>query len=73
MNESTNWPERTVAVCNNRNTAITVDDSCYVIKNWTGEEWKNSAWIFPEALQRIKTLPANPNNATDIVGVTENR
>ncbi len=66
MSEAKSWPERTVSVCNKRNTAITVDDSCYVIKNWGGEEWKRSAWIFPEALQRIKMLPDNPNDAENI-------
>lgn len=60
------YPNRTVAVINKGNTAIVVDDGCYCIRNQIGEEWKFSAWIFPEALEALKALPANPSDAADI-------
>ena len=56
-------PENTVATCNEGNTAIVVDDHCYAIRNWNGKEWGFSAWIFREALEVIKTLPDNPDDA----------
>lgn len=60
------WPDRTVAVLNKGGTVITVDDGCYVIKNKTSKGWGRSAWIFVEALEVLKTLPANPREAQDI-------
>lgn len=58
-----NLPDRTVAVLNEENTVIVVDDHCYVIKNWNGKEFGRSAWIFPEALKVLKNLPDNPDIA----------
>ena len=57
------WPESTVVVLNNGNTAIVVDDHCYAVRNWNGNEWGWSAWIFREALAALKTLPDNPDEA----------
>jgi len=62
-------PDRTVAVLNEGNTAIVVDDSCYVIRNWNGKEWGWSRWIFVEALEALKMLPDNPNDAERIDSV----
>lgn len=56
-------PERTVAILSDGNTAIVVDDHCYAIRNWNGNEWGWSAWIFAEALATLKTLPDNPDVA----------
>jgi len=56
-------PERTVATANGGDTAIVVDDHCYVVRNWDGTEWAWSAWIYSEALEAIKGLPANPDDA----------
>lgn len=61
-----NLPERTVAIFNKGNTVIVVDDSCYVIRNWNGKEFGTSAWIFPEALEVLKSLPDRPNDAEEI-------
>ena len=57
------FPHSMVALINNKDTAIVVDDNCYVICNWNGKDWGYSAWIFPEAIEAIKKLPANPNEA----------
>jgi len=60
------YPSRTVAICNNGNTAIVVDDHCYAIRNWTGKEWGWSSHIFNEALLIIKNLPDNPDKAIEL-------
>lgn len=62
------YPENTVAVINNGNTAIVVDDGCYVIYNQSSDVssskgWGPSAWIFPEALEALKKLPPIPQEA----------
>lgn len=59
-------PNNTVAILNDGNTVITLDDHCYCIQNWNGERWGYSAWIFQEALEVLKTLPGNPNMAKPI-------
>lgn len=62
--ETVRFPDRTVAVLNNGNTVIVVDDHCYVIRNLKCDDtWGWSAWIFKEALVVIKTLPENPDEA----------
>lgn len=66
MNERT-LPDGIIALLNNGNTAIVVDDSCYVICNWNGSDWGKSAWIFSEALEVLKDLPENPNDAEILV------
>jgi hypothetical protein len=60
------WPERTVAILNNGDTAIVVDDHCYAVRNWNGNEWGWSAWIFREALAALKVLPDNPDDAATV-------
>jgi hypothetical protein len=60
------WPERTVAIMNNSDTVIVVDDHCYAVQNWNGSEWRRSAWIFREALAALKTLPDNPDDAVTV-------
>ncbi len=60
------WPDRTVAILNNGDTAIVVDDHCYVVRNWNGNEWGWSAWIFCEALAALKALPDNPDEAATV-------
>jgi hypothetical protein len=59
------YPERTVSVFNNDNSVIVVDDHCYVIKNRKDSGWGISAWIFKEALSVLRTLPENPDDATE--------
>jgi len=61
------YPNRTVAVLNNGDSVIVVDDHCYAIRNKINNEWKWSAWIFPEALSVIKSLPINPDDAKTLV------
>ena len=61
-----NYPERTVAVLNNGDTAIVVDDHCYAIRNWSGETWGWSSHIFGEALAALKVLPDNPDEAESV-------
>lgn len=56
-------PPRTVAVLNDGNTAIVVDDHCHAIRNWTGEEWGWSSHIFPEASRVLRSLPVLPDDA----------
>ena len=56
-------PNSTVKVLNEGNSAIVVDDHCYVIKNLIDGEWVQSAWIFQEALDALKQLPDNPDEA----------
>lgn len=60
------WPERTVAVLNDGNTAIVVDDHCYAIRNWNGNEWGWSAHIFLAALVTLKVLPDNADDAATV-------
>lgn len=62
------WPDRVVAVFNNGNSVIVEDDHCYVIRNWSGtrQRWGWSAWIFPEALKVLASLPDNPDDARTI-------
>lgn len=60
------WPERTVAILNNGDTAIVVDDHCYAVRNWTGNEWGWSAHIFREALTALKELPDDPDGASTV-------
>ena len=60
------WPERTVAVLNNGDTAIVVDDHCYAVRNWNGNEWGWSSHIFRDAMAAIKALPENPDDAVTI-------
>lgn len=62
MNNPSTFPNNTLCVFNNGNTAIVVDDNCYVVKNWNGSEWKSSAHVFPEAVRHILKLDATPNN-----------
>jgi hypothetical protein len=50
-------------IFNEGNSCIVIDDGCYVIKNYNGKEWGTSAWIFTEALENLKCLPANPRDA----------
>ena len=50
------YPKRTVAVFNNGNSVIVVDDGCYAIQNYGKGEWGWSAWIFPEALIELQKL-----------------
>ncbi len=59
-------PEGAVAVLNEGNTVIVVDDHSYVIENWNGTVWGTSAWIFPEAVLVIKGLPDNPDDAENL-------
>jgi len=67
-NEPKKLPEhvKTVAILNNGNSVITVDDRCYVIRNWNGEEWVATPWIYKEALNILKDLPDNPDDAERI-------
>jgi len=58
------YPPRTVSVLNNGNTAIVTDDHCYAVRNLGADgKWGWSAWIFKEALDVLKTLPDNPDEA----------
>lgn len=56
-------PRFTVAVFNNGNSAITVDDGCYVIRNLIDDMWKPATHIFAEALVALNSLPKNPRDA----------
>jgi hypothetical protein len=60
------YPPHTVAILNDGNTAIVVDDGCYAIRNSNGEDWGWSAWIFPEALAALKRLPDIPGEAEKV-------
>ena len=52
-----------VANCNEGNTHIVVDDSCWVIyNNYYLNGGGFSAWIFPEALEVLKKLPNSPRD-----------
>lgn len=65
--EKENYPERTVAVLNDGNTVIVVDDHCYVIRNrGLNNEWGWSSHIFYEASQLLRKLPVNPDDAKSI-------
>lgn len=57
-----------VAILNDGNSVIVRDDHCYAIRNLIDGEWKWSAWIFKEALEVIKNLPENPDNAVILKG-----
>lgn len=61
------WPERTVAVLNNGDSVIVVDDHCYAMKNWNGYKWGWSAFVFREAVTALKALPDNPDDAVTVV------
>ena len=59
-----NLPENTVAVFNDGNSVIVVDDHCYCLKNKNDEgRWGFRAWIFKEALDVIKAMPDYPDDA----------
>ena len=62
------YPQTTVAIFNNKESVIIVDDHCYVINNQVGREWKTSAWIFKEALEELRKLPQNPDKAVLLFG-----
>ena len=64
MEMQNDLPESAVAVLNNGNSAIVVDDGCYCVKNRTEKGWGLSAWVFPEALQVMKGLPDDPRAAS---------
>jgi hypothetical protein len=65
--EALTYPQGTVAILNNGNTAIVIDDHCYAIRNLnTDGKWGWSAWIFKEALDSLKMLPENPDDAKTI-------
>lgn len=57
------YPDSTVAILNDGYSVITVDDGCYTIRNFSDNEWRFSAWIFPEALEILKRLPDDPRRA----------
>jgi hypothetical protein len=73
-NEPKKLPEhvKTVSILNNGNSIITVDDHCYVIRNWTGQEWVSTPWIFKEALNILKDLPDNPDESERVEEPNEN-
>lgn len=60
------FPLRTVAIFNDGHSVFTVDDHCYVLKNRHGSKWLQSSWIFKEAIQKLKELPENPDDAKDL-------
>ena len=60
------YPEETVALFNEGNSVIIVDDHCYVVKNWNGDKWGNSSWLFKEAILEIRNLPIDPDQAVRI-------
>lgn len=68
-----NYPYSTVKILNEGNSIIVVDDHCYVIRNLVDGEWRHSAWIFREALDALKELPDNPDNAVYIGDLDEVR
>ncbi|MCB1711558.1 MAG: hypothetical protein KDH96_03480 [Candidatus Riesia sp.] len=57
------YPENTIAVLNNENTVITIDDHCYVLKNRINDKWLSTHHIFAEANRILQTLPLDPNHA----------
>lgn len=57
------YPENTIAVLNNNNTVVTVDDHCYVLKNRIGNKWLTTHHIFAEAVRVLIDLPLDPNAA----------
>ena len=63
---SPTYPERTVALFNGDDSVIVVDEQCYAIRTWNGREWRWCAWIFREALDILKTLPDNPDDAVSL-------
>lgn len=48
-----------VAILNGGASAIIIDDHCYLVVNRIPKTdlFRPSAWIFPEALEALKTLP----------------
>jgi len=62
-------PPDTVAMFNDDNTAIVVDDGCYCIRNWNGKKWGWSSHIFGEALKELKTLPEDTREAKRLLDV----
>lgn len=55
------WPDRTVVILNHGDTAIVVDDHCYAVRNWNGNEWGWTARISREELKALKALPDDPD------------
>lgn len=58
-------PESCVVLFNNSLdgfSCFVTDDSCYVLKNWVGGEWKTSKWLYGEAIEELKKLPSNPRD-----------
>ena len=57
------YPHNTIAVLNNNNTVIVIDDHCYVLKNKIDNKWLNTSHIYAEASRILQTLPLDPNHA----------
>lgn len=57
------YPHNTIAVLNNNNTVIVIDDHCYVLMNRIDDTWRNTSYIFAEANRVLQTLPLDPDHA----------
>ena len=62
MNNVTYPDTQVIVEFNNGTSIIAIDDNCYVIYNLNNNQWRMSSWIFPEALEILKTLPNNPSD-----------
>lgn len=60
------YPPQTVAIFNDGFSVIVVDDHCYCVKNRKDDDWAFSAWIFREAIDALRDLPDDPDEAKPI-------
>ncbi len=55
-------PDDALIVFNEGSSCITYDDSCYILRNHVGGQWKPSSYIFKEALENLNKLPKDPRD-----------
>jgi len=72
--EKTGSEELSLACFNGGNSHFIMDDSCYVLVNRTTDgKFGMSSWLFPEAVDVLKTLPSEARERYDAVYIEETR
>ena len=70
--EKTGTEALSLACFNEGNSHFIDDDSCYVLVNRTSSgNFAMSSWLFPEAVEVLKTLPSKARERYDAVVAEE--